>query len=79
MTGEVALVHGTRASRPVHMSTWIEQETGSITNLVGISSEGYAKISSEAEITEFEIFVFINQQILRLEVAVKNAIQVTIP
>ena len=48
------------------------------TYLMGISSHGYTKRASQPEISELEVVILVNQQILGLQVSVEDPMRVTV-
>lgn len=51
---------------------------GHDTNLMGVSPHGNAKCTSQAKIGEFQIVMFVDEQILRLEITMQDSVRVTI-
>ena len=45
---------------------------------MGISSHGYTKRASQPEISEFEVVILVNQQILGLQVSVEDPMRMTV-
>lgn len=49
-----------------------------MSDLVGVCPHRDAERTRKTEISELEIVVFVNQQVLRLEVTMENAVRMTV-
>ena len=65
-----------RKFRVIHIASRSLRAT--CTNLMRICPHGNAERASEPEVGELEVVIFIDQKILRLEVAVEDAMRVTV-
>jgi len=71
-------VRDTRESQPSMMSTIDEQNPRLLTNLMGICSHRNPERASKAEVSQFEVVPFVNEEVLWLKIAMEDAMGMTV-
>jgi hypothetical protein len=70
-------VRGTRVSQPVNTSAQ-DLLKSQHAHLVGICPQRHTESAGKTEISQLEVAVLIDQQVLRLQITVQNAVSVTV-